>query len=987
MAVRALPYSNIQNPALGLVSPDYLGYASGNTDFALVSHYGKRLFIGQENTYCVFINDNLDTSVYHFEWSIRRFDYLAATWDNANLLGADNTTETGELNWTPAQGHGTGRYEISVQISSDSNPNLATCSLVQNVFAPFTGEELQNEANAAASLQGCNVANIATLGNPAIMQSIICKYWDYIVQECYRVPNPNDLIKPYKLVNIIYKFQEYYLANQGQIDIAPLVLADTGKLSSTYRHAYQEINLCCSAMLAGITTWRGKSDDATTWEAIETSMQSDFDNLTLEQQTHLYNLLRFPKSLVRFIADAMITIANFLGQGADEQQLNRAFSKYFAFATPEKDLDSLHYFDNVFINSALRVPHFQDRTDPAYNFNIIAQNNLAFNAQGQEVTDLKNDLAEIGFTLVSENINNDNPVNNQFNLITEWAVREFQIYAKMHFVARVREDYHPTTNPLPYHQRLRRTPNLLPYTGPVSGVANEETRKLIKIWKIMKWRCPVVVTAFTRPANSPNPRTNAQFTVLHTSNLWRHNRVDDIPRVFVQDFSGYWTIPDNRLLQITPLLYNGKMALGTFTLPSGYPGGQLNSSDAFLWVGTTNNNLLNITGGNLDSPTFHVINSVQRRESGGFMEVVNCWDDAYLSWGYFHWTIGRLNNNIYDRGELQGFLSYLKSDQPDDLPRVTANQISESYKRVMLFFGLNTNREWNDTISLNNCFLPDQRKYADDFSTQQENFSWHISNTVRNAAIGNHNYYRTWHSFYRWIMALRTEPAIRTAMWRYARLRLRDLRNTSWGIDNANDWKNIKDQNGANINPALSEVFRSEKALALLLRWHVNTPGNVVSTNISNTIKTIYHFARCGNLVNVQTTNGLAIDIDDWISSDLNYYRTPILDQNNQIIGWNQRIQGFPPINAHARTISGTVRSNLFLAPEIQGDPFVAPNNWGNNDTIYGVPGDTVEADFCRAIILYIRLSNNGSLKTSMGLVYHEVPSVAQTFVMDETGL
>ncbi|MBK8969726.1 MAG: hypothetical protein IPM36_24330 [Lewinellaceae bacterium] len=811
MAIRALPFSDIQNPAAGLVDPDYLGYAAGDTNYALVSHFDKRLFIGLENTYQVFINDNTDTAVFHFDWTIRRFDYLSATWLNENLLGTNNITETGALNWAPTEAQGEGRYEISVRIYNNTNSNLATCHLVQNVFLPFTVDELQDEVNAAATLQVCNVANAAALGNPVITQVLIAKYWEYIVQESYRTPNPNDRITPLRLVNILHLFHTYYLANRPAIDSAPLFLPDTNKLSGSYRHGYQEICLCSAAMLAGATAWQAKTDDATTWEAVENTMQANFDALSLEQQMHLYNLLRFPKSLVRFLADCILTVGNQLPQNAGMEDLDRSLIKYFAFATPDRDLEALNDLDIVFFDVALRVPHFYQRNDPAFHINTIAANNLVRDDQSQDVLNLKNDLVELGFTLVAENIGNDNPPNsNQFNLILEWAVRDFQIYAKMRFLARVREDHNETTNPLPYHERLRRTPNLLRYTGPVSGVANEETRRLVKLWKVMEWRCPVVITAFTRPANSPN--SNAQFTVLHTANIWRHNRVDAIPRIFVQDFSGYWPIPNNHLYSILPYLHNGKMVLGTFSQPAGYPGGPLNGAAAFLWVGTTNNNLVNITGSNNSTSTFRVIDSVQDRESGGFMEVVNCWDAAFLSMGYFHWTIGRLNGAVYNRGELQGLLSYFKAEQEDDppgsnAPRITGEQIARSYQKIMLFFGLNTHRQWNDNLSNNACFISNLRNYTDDFTKQGENFSWQLANTVINAAFDNHNYHRTWHSFYRWVMALRTEAAFRPVMWRFARLRLRDLRNTSWGIDNANDWKNIKDQNGGNLNPTLGEVF------------------------------------------------------------------------------------------------------------------------------------------------------------------------------------
>ena len=99
------------------------------------------------------------------------------------------------------------------------------------------------------------------------------------------------------------------------------------------------------------------------------------------------------------------------------------------------------------------------------------------------------------------------------------------------------------------------------------------------------------------------------------------------------------------------------------------------------------------------------------------------------------------------------------------------------------------------------------------------------------------NYYRSWHWFFRWMMAGRTIEEIRTYMWDVTRMRLQDildLRVNVAAVSSGPSWNNtyghVLINNGIN-NVALSEIFTSEVAVAGLLRGHVNAPTSVVRTN------------------------------------------------------------------------------------------------------------------------------------------------------------
>jgi hypothetical protein len=68
-------------------------------------------------------------------------------------------------------------------------------------------------------------------------------------------------------------------------------------------------------------------------------------------------------------------------------------------------------------------------------------------------------------------------------------------------------------------------------------------------------------------------------------------------------------------------------------------------------------------------------------------------------------------------------------------------------------------------------------------------------------------------------MAARTNPTYRLRMWDYARLRLRDVLATPWDPP-----LRLADGTAATIG----DLFTSERAVAILLRWHVNRPADLL---------------------------------------------------------------------------------------------------------------------------------------------------------------
>jgi hypothetical protein len=79
--------------------------------------------------------------------------------------------------------------------------------------------------------------------------------------------------------------------------------------------------------------------------------------------------------------------------------------------------------------------------------------------------------------------------------------------------------------------------------------------------------------------------------------------------------------------------------------------------------------------------------------------------------------------------------------------------------------------------------------------------------------------------FYRFQMLGRTIPQYRRRMWDMARIRLRDIRSATWGAG----VPAIPIGGGATRPATVGDVFESEKALAMVTRWQIWTPAEVIT--------------------------------------------------------------------------------------------------------------------------------------------------------------
>lgn len=421
---------------------------------------------------------------------------------------------------------------------------------------------------------------------------------------------------------------------------------------------------------------------------------------------------------------------------------------------------------------------------------------LAQTEQLLYVKKLQRDLRELGFTLVGE-------PDGVFGRSTEWAVREFQIYAKMPFVAKEAQ-VAQATSPR-YVDRLSRVANSAStrYTGPVSGVVNTATRAALRHWLAERWRCPVVIEAW-------DIDTKEKKLTLNKSNIWLHNEVTSkSPRMFARDFSGYYTLPPGYNADDAIVLgYHEDRYSPRWDGPCSIPPNHTWPESELL-----PEHLVGIPLANLNQEqrsTYKVVRAVSEVECYGFFDSINAYDNAFVSQGPCHWTLGIVpkdRKKPVDEGELPAYLSYLcQFDQA-------------AFEQAVGFFGVRASNDWGD--SGGKLLHSSSRKYTDWIATQQENGSF-VRLPMQEA---EGNYFKTWHWFYRFLMAGRTITGYRNRMWHMARMRLRDILSTPWGPG----VPKVPDGRGGTHPTTIGDVYTSERAIGLILRWHVRSPGQVIS--------------------------------------------------------------------------------------------------------------------------------------------------------------
>ncbi|MEV0379408.1 peptidoglycan-binding domain-containing protein [Nonomuraea sp. NPDC050643] len=364
------------------------------------------------------------------------------------------------------------------------------------------------------------------------------------------------------------------------------------------------------------------------------------------------------------------------------------------------------------------------------------------------------------------------------------------------------------------------------YTEAITGVVNPWTRFVLRRWKQARRRCPIVVEAWQLQQGQPD----RLHTLPAAGNVWGHR---DVPvkalRFYVRDLTRTWrrparppSAPAHPELDVT-----GEFAtyLQDWSGPRAWPNfGHTWRPEAEMLpehllpvrAGGTGPTLAELMADAAGLSTYKVVRAVAEVEAVGFFDGLNGYDPAFVSLGPCHWTAGAASGpaagGSVDAGELWGYLAYLKSADP------------AAFEQTVGRYGVSV-ADWGHNGG--DLFLPGQRKYVSRPTVPQEGGPARLLPQV----VEEFDVFRGWHWFYRFQMATRTVEGFRRRMWHMARLRIRDIMRTPWdGPEGPPTWVVPDPQAPGGTRPALvQDVITSERGLAMVYRWHIKRPANMVS--------------------------------------------------------------------------------------------------------------------------------------------------------------
>jgi hypothetical protein len=561
---------------------------------------------------------------------------------------------------------------------------------------------------------------------------------------------------------------------------------------------------------------------------------------------------------------------------------------------------------------ALRRGDFDARPGVQASYWGVRQN------AGTHVADLQRDLVELGFAMAGRD------QAGRFEHHTQWAVREFQIYAR--FANGVREKTYTGTAPARYVDRLERVtiPSDELFDRPedkVTGVVDRNTRRLIGKWVAERRRCPVVIEAMSVVGGNPTPPTAAR------GNLWHHTEPGPGgPRVYATDFTGRYTVgagdtvaqpastdpaggPDQRPgLVVLSAWANGITVLVQRASKASDPlphqprieattdGGQLSTPNT-MWTRLEMKPETMLTGNptvaalvaDIANPagvdqaardaarltarrrlsTYKVIRAVAEVEAIGFFDGINGYDNAFLSMGPCHWTMGKLiqvppvpalanppalhtitvdKDWSVEDGEFWGYLALLENMYPQ--------VFHDCFGRD----GIRPARRWADTWSGGGRKYSSYATLTDDLAPRQ-----------LPAKVREYDYFHSWHNFYRMLMAVRTVDDVRRAMYRLAAQRICDGLAADWpqgpttGPNAEPVPPNTTPPGGTARRPRIGEMISSEWGVALLYRWHILSPSGLFGApGVTSHLRPAYAFARAGECGVCTATADKRHPIDPW---------------------------------------------------------------------------------------------------------------------------
>jgi len=430
------------------------------------------------------------------------------------------------------------------------------------------------------------------------------------------------------------------------------------------------------------------------------------------------------------------------------------------------------------------------------------------------IAQLRRDLAELGFG-PAYSYQAGEASAQQFTVDLELAVRELQIAATYPNVAWQGVQGQPVF----YADTLAPVENEWRYGGPISGVVNAGTRTLIGTWLDRQLRCPIIIEARAKDAKG---NFTQRYAAADSDNVWRDDQLKDTaPRFYARDLSGQFALEADSARAGRKI---DDVPVGAWTSTPPFGSGPWAPAPSQVWkerevlpevfLGAPFSGLTAA-----QRSTFRVVRAVAEVECTGYFDVYNAYDSAIFSIGLCHWTIALTKaGKISDAPELPALFAYMLGRGGTDAEEATA---------VLGRYGCSLDRQWPGGTSREAAgtdphgpWYPSERKYVARVALDGEADGETI---LQGNELARVQWFRHWHWCHRFAMAARTRPLFRRRMWDYARFRLRDLLATPWVPALM-----TTDPGGGTRPATVGDLFTSERAAGLLLRWHVNAPGDLL---------------------------------------------------------------------------------------------------------------------------------------------------------------
>lgn len=407
-------------------------------------------------------------------------------------------------------------------------------------------------------------------------------------------------------------------------------------------------------------------------------------------------------------------------------------------------------------------------------------------------------------------------------LSLEQTLREFQISAASKIVAgKLGVNISEEQLALRQFKDLVAVQNMNPYSGAISGRANQKTRELIAQWAKDGLRCPLLIVAYNASDLDGEEYPLPIASPVH-HDLWgRYETRDETLRVFAADFTRLLvggTLTETSLEQIGSFVFrkSGSSIGGPRSRPPSHIRRiALAEVTPERLVGVSQSDLIQVINSSSEgalrnlASSFKVIRAVSEVECIGYLDQINAYDDAGISYGPCHWAMALAIDNPKGTTELGGLAAYLRY--------LTIENILPNTD-VFLTQGMAAAMTKNASVA-----APARKTSAASFVGQL----CFIDDRGMPRAMDSNgvmNFVPSWRTFYRWVSIGRRDINIGKATWRMALRRLRRLAAVPIVIESTAEGQ-------AAQTFSIGEAFNSELIMAQLMRWHVKIPGEIVKSN------------------------------------------------------------------------------------------------------------------------------------------------------------